>query len=122
MWAWLGEEKQFGVVTWYVAPAGVVELPAVVMAEPGQAGLQVQCGCGGRGVQEHLGMRRAAGAFYLVQEPRALCVVGGEDLGWGQTKKGEQTNKQTDETDEKEEANKTACLFVTKVSLASAGR
>lgn len=68
------------VITWYVAPAGVVELAAEVLAEPWQIWLPVWHRIHVRGVEQHLGIGGAASTFDLLQEMSAFCVVGGENL------------------------------------------
>ena len=68
------------VITWYVPPAGVVELAAEVLAEPRQVWLPVWHLIHVRGVEQHLGIGGAASALDLLQETSTFCVVGGENL------------------------------------------
>ena len=64
-----------------MSPAGVVELPAEVLAEARQVGLPVRClGLRVGRMEQHLGIGRAAGTLDLLQQAPTLCVVGGEDL------------------------------------------
>lgn len=68
------------VITWYVPPAGVVELAAEVLAEPRQIWLPVWHLIHVQGVEQHLGIRGAASTFDLLQEMSAFGIVGGENL------------------------------------------
>lgn len=68
-------------VTWQVPSAGVVELAAVVLAQPGQVGLPVRRPLRLGRVEQHLGVGGAARALDLLQETAALRVIGGEDPG-----------------------------------------
>lgn len=70
----------FCVITWYVPPAGVVELAAEVLAEPRQIRLPVWHLIHVQGVEQHLGIGGAASTFDLLQETSAFCVVGRENL------------------------------------------
>lgn len=69
-----------GVITWYVPPAGVVELAAEVLAEPRQVWLPVWHLIHVQGVEQHLGIGGAASTLDLLQETSTLGVVGGENL------------------------------------------
>lgn len=68
------------VITWYVPPAGVVELAAEVLAETWQVWLPVWHLIHVRGVEQHLGIGGAASTLDLLQETSTFCVVGGENL------------------------------------------
>lgn len=68
------------VITWYVPPAGVVELATEVLAEQRQVRLPVRRPVAVRGLEQHLGVGGAAGALDLLQQTSALSVVGGENL------------------------------------------
>lgn len=67
-------------ITWYVPPAGVVELAAEVLAEPRQVWLPVWHCLPVRGVEQHLGIGGAASTLDLLQESSTFCVVGRENL------------------------------------------
>lgn len=69
-----------GFITWYVPPAGVIELPAEVLAEPRQVRLSVWHPIHVQGVEQHLGIGGAACTLDLLQEMSTFCVVGGENL------------------------------------------
>lgn len=68
------------VITWYVPPAGVVELAAEVLAEPWQVWLPVWHLIHVQGVEQHLGIGGAASTLDLLQETSTFCIVGGENL------------------------------------------
>lgn len=68
------------IITWYVPPAGVVELTAEVQAEPRQVWLPVWHLIHIQGVEQHLGIGGAACTLDLLQEMSAVGVVGGENL------------------------------------------
>lgn len=68
------------VITWYVPPAGVVELAAEVLAEPWQVWLPVWHLIHVQGVEQHLGIGGTASTLDLLQETSTLGVVGGENL------------------------------------------
>lgn len=68
------------IVTWYVAPAGVVELAAEVLAESRQVRLPARRFIRVRRVEQHLAVGGAARTLDLLQETSTLGVVGGEDL------------------------------------------
>ncbi len=68
------------VITWYVPPAGVVELAAEVLAEPRQVWLPVWHLIHVQGVEQHLGIGGAASTLDLLQETSTFGVVGGENL------------------------------------------
>lgn len=78
-----------GVITWYVPPAGVIELAAEVLAEPRQVWLSVWHPVHVQRVEQHLGIGGAAGALDLLQEKSTFCVVSGENLETTHTKKSE---------------------------------
>lgn len=67
-------------ITWYVTPAGVVELTTEVLAESWQVWLSVWHLVRVRRVEQHLGVGGAVGTFDLLQETSTFCVVGGENL------------------------------------------
>lgn len=67
-------------LTWYVAPAGVVELAAEVLAESRQIRFPVWHLIHVRRVEQHLAVGGAARTLDLLQETTTLGVVGGEDL------------------------------------------
>lgn len=68
------------VITWYVPPAGVVELAAEVLAEPWQVWLPVWHLIHVQGVEQHLGIGGAASTLDLLQETSTFGVIGGENL------------------------------------------
>lgn len=68
------------IITWYVPPAGVVELAAEVLAESWQIWLPVWHLIHVQRVEQHLGVGGAASTFDLLQEMSTFCVVGGENL------------------------------------------
>lgn len=70
-----------GLITWYVPPAGVIELPAEVLAEPRQVRLSVWHPIHVQGVEQHLGVGGAASTLDLLQEMSTFGVVGAENLG-----------------------------------------
>lgn len=77
-----------GIITWYVPPAGVVELAAEVLAESRQVRLPVWQLIHVRRVEQHLGVGGAASTLDLLQETSTFCVVGGENLGTTRNKEG----------------------------------
>lgn len=68
------------VITWYVPPAGVVELAAEVLTKPRQVWLPVWHLIHVRRVEQHLGIGGAVSTLDLLQETSTFCVVGGENL------------------------------------------
>lgn len=68
------------VITWYVPPAGVVELAAEVLAKSRQVWLPVWHLIHVQGVEQHLGIGGAASTLDLLQETSTFSVVGGENL------------------------------------------
>lgn len=68
------------IITWYVPPAGVVELAAEVLAESWQIWLSVWHFLRVQRVEQHLGVGGAPSTFDLLQEMSTFCVVGGENL------------------------------------------
>lgn len=68
------------VITWYVPPAGVVELAAEVLAELRQVWLPVRHLIHVQGVEQHMGIGGAVGTLDLLQETSTFCVIGGENL------------------------------------------
>lgn len=68
------------VITWYVPPAGVVELAAEVLTKPRQVWLPVWHLIHVRWVEQHLGIGGAVSTLDLLQETSTFCVVGGENL------------------------------------------
>jgi len=76
-----------GVITWYVPPAGVIELTAEVLAEPWQVWLPVWHPIHVQGVEQHLGIGGAVSTLDLLQETSTFCIVGGENLETTRKKK-----------------------------------
>lgn len=68
------------VSTWKVPPAGVVELPAEILAESRQVRLPVWHLIQVRRVEQHLGIGGAARTLDLLQQTSTFGVVGGENL------------------------------------------
>lgn len=68
------------VITWYVPPAGVVELAAKVLAETWQVWLPVWHLIRVQGVEQHLGIGGATSTLDLFQETSTFGVVGRENL------------------------------------------
>lgn len=64
-----------------MAPAGVVEFAAEVLAKSRQVRLPVWQLIHVRRVEQHLGVGGAASTLDLLQETSTFCVVGGENLG-----------------------------------------
>lgn len=68
------------IATWNVPPAGVVELPAEILAESRQVRLPVWHLIQVWRVEQHLGIGGAARTLDLLQQTSTFGVVGGENL------------------------------------------
>lgn len=93
VYAWVSPSKHKGatiqvtfiviiirIITWYVSPAGVVELAAEILAQPRQVWLPVCHLIHVQGVEQHLGIGGTASTLDLLQDTSTFGVVGGENL------------------------------------------